>query len=159
MTWAARPAEPAFHIMTATELATILDRVESLSNCDGINNVGGAGTSTSASYANMAGTSVVNLTKKETATRLFVGAAITSYSTATATTQDTAVAIAGTDYQIMSFSFSTANKQDFQVGYRYISSIAAGAVTVQLRWKRNAGAGTLTTDTFSWISLFVAECG
>lgn len=161
MTWAARPAMPAFHIPTATELATILDQIEALSNCDGINLASAVDSTTSATYVNMAATSSFAFTKKLAATRLRIDMHVTWYNVTNSSVAKFGVAIGGTDYDVcelqQELSAAAAEKQ--ASGVRYISGLAAGAYTVQGRWLRVSGAGTPSRATTDWISISAQECG
>lgn len=119
----------------------------------------GAGTTTSASYANMAATSSVNITKASANTRLRIQFASTSFVTgAGSTVVQFGVAVNGTDYDISRIFFNPASTHlACPTGVVYISGLAANIWTVQARWKRVSGTGVVTTDINDWITIDAQE--
>jgi hypothetical protein len=119
----------------------------------------GAGTTTSASYANMAATSSTNLTKASAATRLRIEFACTTFVTTTGSTvTQFGVLVNGTDYDISRMFFNPVSTHlACPTGVVYISGLAANIWTVQARWKRVSGTGTCTTDVNDWITIDVQE--
>lgn len=132
--------------------------LNALANAAGINNATGAGTTTSGSYANIAATSSFSFTKQHNSTGLFVAVALIHYAATNTAVSKLGVLINGTDYDLVgSYPFGVAGQQQCAVGFRRIPSINAGTYTIQGRWLRVSGTGTLTTDANGWISLHALE--
>lgn len=127
-------------------------------NQDGINNVAGASSTTSATFVNLPATSSFSFTKLHTSTRLKAEMHVTCFiATATGGVRF-ALQIAGTDYDIAGYTFNATADHRQISGTRYLpAGIAAGALTIQGRWRRNGGAGTLNIDAGDWLSISVAE--
>jgi len=123
----------------------------------GLNTTSGGGTTTSASYVDVPSSSVTSITKVSSSTHLFVFLRATFYSTSTSTAALFGVGIGGTDYDMGYMFQDTAFLRLPVSGIRIISGIAAGAVTVQGRWKRPSGAGTLTMLTSDHINITAVE--
>lgn len=118
----------------------------------------GAGTTTSATYANMPATSSQAVTKASAGTRLRIEFSCSSFVTVASTVTSFAVLVNGVDTDISRLFFNPASTHEAcPTGIVYISGLAAGAWTVQARWKRTSGTGTLTLDANDWISLDVME--
>lgn len=118
----------------------------------------GAGTTTSSSYANMPATSSVNITKASASTRLRIEFAVTTFVTVASTIVQFGVSVNGTDYDISRLFFNPASTHEScPTGVVYISGLAASVWTVQARWKRISGTGTVTTDANDWITLDAQE--
>lgn len=117
------------------------------------------GTTTSASYVDIAGASF-SFTKIGSAsqTSIKVDIHIGSYSTVSATTMKLGALINGTDYDLTQFTFNAANNHLTQSGLAVITGIAAGAYTIKGRWKRTAGSGTLTqASADDWVAMAATE--
>lgn len=119
----------------------------------------GTDTTTSASYANMAGTGSTTsftFTKVLASTRVKVEIDA-SWTAVTNTAQIRVGALVnGTDYDCAGMLL-TAAAWGTVSGFAIISGLAAGAYTIQARWKRPAGTGTATRDTNAWLALSAAE--
>lgn len=122
---------------------------------------GGAGDSTvSGTYVNLAGTSTVSFTKVVTSSRLILRLSAAFFITASAgTTAMFGLLINGVDYDVASFGTGTLSANVLAVGYALVAGgvVSAGTYTVQGRWKRSGGAGTLNRDTATMISFEVEE--
>lgn len=154
-------ASDALYVVSAG--GTTLKVCPSWSGISAAATTSGADTTTSATYVNMAGTgSATSLTfvkqQDDTAVRVRIefGAFVTT-------------AIAGVDYGFR------VNSLDFQVG-RFLfnttaqhlplsstggiaaGALAAGTYTVQARWKRYTGTGTLNRNADDWLAMTVEEC-
>lgn len=117
-----------------------------------------AGTTTSGTYANMPATSSVNLTKASANTRLRIEFACTTFVTVASTIVQFGVLVNSTDYDISRLFFNPASThQACPTGVVYISGLAANIWTVQARWRRVSGTGTVTTDANDWVTLDVQE--
>lgn len=123
----------------------------------------GSDTTTSATYVDMGGTGSTtsfSFTKAFDETRIQVTAMVGMWC-ATATAQvDVAVHIGGTDYQLGHYSFDAASARRSLAFQGYIPAGAgtAGTYTLQARWKRSTGTGTLTRDVLDWFAFSAQEC-
>jgi hypothetical protein len=121
----------------------------------------GTDTTTSSSYANMAGTGAVtsfSFTKREAGTRIKV----TMHCSYSSVTNNAQIAIAaridGTDYEVAIGATAASGQAKTVSGVAFVSSIAAGTYTVQGRWKRNSGTGTATRTTNNdWLTIVCEE--
>lgn len=127
-----------------------------LSNCDGINETFGAATTTSASYADM-NSSALSFEKVSSASRLRVDMSLALFSTIASTKAQFGVSIAGTDYDVCNIFISPANSIMSTSGTAFIDGIDAGSLTIQPRWLRSSGTGTLTTTSAESITMAVCE--
>lgn len=118
-----------------------------------------AGTTTSATYANMPATSSQAVTKASAGTRLRIEFSCSSFATvAVNTITSFAVLVNSVDYDISRFYFNnTSEHHACPTGVVYVSGLAAGAWTVQARWKRTSATGTCGLDANDWITLDVME--
>jgi hypothetical protein len=105
----------------------------------------------------MPGTSSLAFTKDANATKLVVTLNTSATSTATATVVRLAIRVAGTDYDCAHMAFNAAATHLPLHCTIVIDSIAEGAQTIQARWRRVSGAGTIAQDTNDWINLTVQE--
>lgn len=128
-------------------------------NVNGINNAGASDTTTSATYVNLAGTSSFSFTKFLDSTRLLVTINTSCFVTVAATEVRYAVRINSTDFDVANFFFNPTSTHLQTSGTRIIvaASVPAGAHTVQGRWRRVSGTGTLTRDAGDWLSIAVTE--
>lgn len=120
----------------------------------------GTTTTTSAAYVNMAGTGAqtsFSFTKLRSDTDLVVFMAVSRYDATSASTAMYGVNINSTDYDMMLHILNQTLNHQFAAAQRNISGLAAGAYTVQARWKRQGGTGTLTRDNLDWLSVHVME--
>jgi hypothetical protein len=123
----------------------------------------GSDTTTSDTYVNLAGTGAVtsvSFTKLVSTTRIRVALAGTFFTSAATTGAMFGVNIGGTDYDVIRHSHNTAGtsiRLPFS-GFAFVAAgVAAGNYTVQGRWRRTAGAGTLTRDNNDWLSIEAME--
>jgi hypothetical protein len=118
-------------------------------------------TTTSATYVNMAGTgSVTSFTfvKRFASTRIKVDLDATFSTSATGSGPKFGVRINGADYDLCQIGANAPSAVHTQAsGVKYISGIPAGTYTIQGRWLRLAGAGTLTRDFNDWLAISAAE--
>lgn|GEM_PF-6592809 len=120
----------------------------------------GTDTTTSSSYANMAGTGSTtsfSFTKVLAATVVKVSIAASWVSNTAASTVEIGVLVDGTDYPCKRLPVVSGAGVD-QVGWAYISGLAAGTYTIQARWRRSTGTGTPTRAADQWLCLSAAEC-
>lgn len=142
-----------FRCYEGTEWKDCVSLVES----HGTTNAGAAATTTSATYVNMPGTSSLAFTKKATSTKLVVTLNTSFWSTVNGTASRIAVRIDTTDYDCTNFYFNTANEHTQLSCTVVISGSAAGSKTLQARWRRVSGTGTLQMDTNDWTGITVIE--
>lgn len=123
-----------------------------------ISNTPASGTTASATPANIPGTSSFAFTKKLASSNLIIAMGLVTFSTAVDTTLGLGVLIGGTDTTVTQFRHTTANEYRQAFGINQISGLAAGAYTIQGRWFRVAGAGTVTLTTVeTWLTLGCLE--
>lgn len=137
-------------------LAALDARIAMVANSAGINNAAGAGTHSTASYANVPATSSFSFTKLQNSTALRVDFHLTFLSTVNSTEAGFGVLINGVDYDVCQVAINESNSHRQVSGVRRITGITAGVYTIQARWKRVSGTGVLTT-TGDWISLHAME--
>lgn len=127
------------------------------SNSESINDVMGADTTTSAAYVNLAAPSSLTFTKRNDDTRLYCDLNVVVSATVAAARADFAIEVDGTDNDIIAFFISGITVNQSVSGVLHISNVAAGTYTVQVRWKRGSGVGTLSVGTPNRLSLGVFE--
>lgn len=148
---------PAGGRPTGTQLTNI-----QYQNEEGVSNqavTSGTDTTTSASYANLAGTgSVTSFTfnKVLASTRVIVRVEAGWQSITNTANTRFGVNVAGTDYDCAQ-GLAQTGQNLLQAGFAIISGLAAGAYTVQGRWRRVGGAGTPTRTTNEWLAISAAE--
>lgn len=119
-----------------------------------------AGSTTSASYVDMPAGSSKAFTKLNAAvSQLRVQFSASSFVTgAAATVCQYGIRVNGVDYDISRQYFNAvSDHRTCPAGVFYVTGLAAGAWTVQGRWKRTTGTGTLAVDSGDWISIDVSE--
>lgn len=125
-----------------------------------LNTAQGAGTTTSATYVDLPATSSLSFTKLYDAAEtklcvsLSVGARIT---VATFTAVRFGVRINGADYDVAHTEIADLSKHGTMSGEREVTGIPAGTYTVQVRYRRVSGGGTINVDSNDWLSLTVEE--
>lgn len=114
---------------------------------------------TSSTYVNMTGTSSFSFTKDYSDTDVKVEMALTFFSSSTGSGVRYGVRINSTDYNVGKYSqtLPTAGVHLPTSGIAFISGIPAGTYTVQGRWLRLAGAGTLSRASTDWLSISATE--
>jgi hypothetical protein len=117
----------------------------------------GPTSTTSATYVNMPGTSSVAFTKEDGSTKLVVTLNVSAFAAAAATIAQYGILVAGTDYNCTQLFYNTANEHAHVSCTIVIDSIAAGAQTIQARWKRSGVVGNITQDAGDWLNLTVQE--
>jgi hypothetical protein len=146
---------PPAHTHTATVLGE--------NGIAGVATTSGANQITSTTYVSMAGTGSVtsfSLVKALTSTRTRIEMSATFYTSVATSGARFGVLINGVDYDVCQLRADIPANQRLQVsGFIYIgaSVIAAGTWTVQGRWLRTEGAGTLTRDTGDWLAISARE--
>lgn len=135
-------------------------RLNALPNCKGVwLNPSGSSTTTSSSFADTASTSSVSFTKVDDQSRLRVDFHATCYVTGSVPDEvEFAVRFNSVDYLIAEGRLETASVHKQFSGVRIITvNAAAGTYTVQGRWRRSSGSGTITMDTNDFLSFAVSE--
>lgn len=123
-----------------------------------------SGTMTSSTYVDLpSGTSSsLSFTKYRTASAILVHMKILAFSATNGSTGlRLGVRINSTDYDVALGYYTTANAYAPASGVALVASgLTAGTYTVQARWKRSSGTGTITTaDTISELDMSVREVG
>jgi hypothetical protein len=129
----------------------------SIVNENGVGAAGVADATSSAAYANLLGTSSFAFTKQDAASRLKVTIHAGGFVSVAGTKPMYGVLLGATDYDVVSQTINTINAHTNVSGFSYLSGVAAGAYTVQGRWRRAAGAGSITRNTEDWLSISVKE--
>lgn len=131
-------------------------------SCNSINAqavTSGTDTTTSGTFVNMAGTGSVtsfNFSKLYANTRIRADVHCSAYATGAAADFEVAVRINATDYVVFKEAVLLNTRLPYS-GVRFISSVPVGNYTVQMRWRRSGGSGTLTRDTANWMSVACSE--
>lgn len=106
-----------------------------------------SGTNTSAIYANLPGTSSTVITKRVPETQLRCELHTSCWvNGAVPTSTEFGIRINGVDYPLVYQTISASFTHRYFYGSAILPGIAAGALSVQLRWRRAAGTGTATVD-------------
>lgn len=121
----------------------------------------GTDTTTSATYVNLAGTgSVTSLSfvKRFTATAIEIAMHPTCYFQTAQAGAKFGARVNSVDYDVCRCVPATVNEH-FQVSgvAKVAAGLAAGTYTIQARWLRFIGTGTLTRDVNDWFSMSARE--
>jgi hypothetical protein len=151
----------AGQFLTASSLMALVDAARN--STAGINgqalSAGASETTTSATFVNCAGTGSTtsfSWTKKRSDTDALLKIDASALNATANAYIRFALRINGTDYELAGGAAGTI-QSDFS-GERVVSGIPAGTYTVQVRWRRSAGAGTPTRNENCWLSASVTEC-
>lgn len=123
----------------------------------------GSDTRSNGTYANLAGTGSVtsfSFTKALTSTRIRIDMSATFFSSVSTSGARFGVLVDGVDYDVCQLRATVAvNEHVTAAGFVYIgaSVVAAGSITVQGRWLRAEGGGTLTRDPADWLAISARE--
>jgi hypothetical protein len=124
----------------------------------------GDNTTTSGTYANFPGTSSFSFTKNAASTKLVVNISLSLWDAANMNTlAKVGVLVNGTDVDCGQFFFSTPASGTELAVHRpiacsvVISSVPAGSQTIQVRWSRASGTGTLHFDSNDRLSATAQE--
>ncbi len=120
----------------------------------------GTDTTTSGSYVNLGGTgsqTSFSFVKRYGGTRVRAQLSASLYSSVAGSGAMLGVRINGVDYDVVMTEVSTINERVNNVGVAYLVGVPAGTWTVQGRWRRFNGAGTMTRDVFDWLSIEARE--
>lgn len=113
---------------------------------------------TSATYVSLTDSSSVSIVKNRSDTQLSVDLRVSCFLTgATNSKPSFAVQVNSTDYEIVASLINPVSTHEFMAGLRLISGIPAGTYTVQARWLRVSGTGTLNRNSDDWFGLTVYE--
>jgi hypothetical protein len=119
----------------------------------------GTDTTTSATYANLAGTGSTtsfSFTKVLTSTNLFVTVHAGFLAATNSAICRFGVLVNGVDNDCGQ-DIQAAGDYIGVSGFAIISGLSAGTYTIQGRWRRVGGTGTCTRDTNTWYALEAAE--
>ncbi len=148
--------------LEATSTGVTINGHSTYPNSAGHETVATAGTSdtiASTSFANLGGSGhSFSFTKQRSNTRLRIDCSHTFTVTNADTGAEFGVRINGTDYRVATLPGSLSLTHHFTAsGVRHISGVPAGTYTVQGRWRRTNGTGTVTRDTNDWSSTSCME--
>lgn len=117
-----------------------------------------ADTTTSAAYVSMTDTFSVTFTKNRADTRLEIDMVVSCFLSVAGNTKPSfAAQVSGTDYEIVAMLINPISQHSIFTGKVFVPGIAAGALTIQGRWRRVAGTGQLNRNTDDWVGLTVRE--
>jgi len=119
----------------------------------------GNDTTTSASYVSLAGTGSVtsfSFTKVWASTRVELSIAAGWSPTTSSAGVTFGMRIDSTDYDCVKDVKGTG-VVGTPSGFAVVTGLAAGTYTVQARWKRHTGTGTLNRDTNHWLAILAKE--
>lgn len=115
----------------------------------------GSTTTTSASYVDMATGSSMTFSKLHADTVLLVWMRKNWFATSANTVASFGVGVNGADYDTSGPATTEASSWQPDSGFVRITGLPAGTYTIQGRWKRVSGAGTLSSG--SWFSMLAME--
>lgn len=114
-----------------------------------------AGTVAAAGFVNWPAPSSMSLVKRFDATNIHVRVNVVTSSNAVNTVAQIGVLVNGVDNIVTDLTMNAANVQEQGTGDLVITGLNAGTYTIQLRWQRTAGAGTVSAA--ARISMFAEE--
>jgi hypothetical protein len=117
----------------------------------------GSTTTASGSYVDMpTGSTLAGFTKHHADTALLVYMDVNWVSAGSGNTfARFAVQISGADYDVSGGVVTEVSSWQSKAGFVRIAGLPAGTYTIQGRWRRSSGSGTLTAN--DWFSLLVVE--
>lgn len=122
-----------------------------------------SGTLTSTSYLDVPGVASTSFsfTKYAQASAIEIRMKSLAFSTGTSTGLRLGVRISSTDYDVALAYYTSANIYVPVSGFAQVAAgLAAGTYTVQARWKRDSGSGTITTSSsISELDMSAREVG
>jgi len=125
---------------------------------NGLSAAAGTSSTTSTSYSNLPAPSSLTFTKSANGTKLLISVSTSWRTSVNPSATMLGLNISGTDYDCTRTTFNAANAHQQISCSLVVSSIPAGSVTVQLRWKIFSGTSpTLNIDTNDWVSISVLE--
>lgn len=119
----------------------------------------GSNTSTSTSYANLGSpASIASFVKQFTATAILVWMDVTVSAVTAAAAAKFGVQVNGVDYDVSLLNELLVGDNLQCSGVAIVAAgVAAGTYTIQGRFKRNGGTGTVTLGTNDWCSMAALE--
>lgn len=131
----------------------------SIINENGVGAASATDSTTSATYVNMAGASTsFSFTKASSGTRLKATMNVGAFISGAANTRPGfAVQIGSTDYDVVGMTINPLATHTINAGFVYLSGIAAGTYTVQGRWRRISGTGTLARNSEDPVAISILE--
>lgn len=143
----------------ATNFVTARLGVAVPSNVESFNELEGSDTTTSAAYVDLAAPSSVTFTKRNVDTKILCQLNVVVFAAADTARADFAIAANGVDHDIISCFISNIAVNESVSGVVELPDIPTGVHTIQVRWRRGSGAGTLTIGSPNRISLMAMEVG
>lgn len=132
-------------------------KLNAITNGAGLNNATGSGSTGLTSYVDFPATSSFSFTKIQAATIIKIDFHTLCYTTQSGDVASFGVRINGTDYEVCRRSFSASSVIVQASGTKRIPSIPAGTYTVQIRYKRQSGSGSVTIQANDWVSCDATE--
>lgn len=120
----------------------------------------GSDTTTSGTNVNLAGTGSVtsfSFVKRYAGTRIRLELSVSCFCQTANSTGIFGVRINAVDYDVVNLSPAPLGTRLGLVGVRYITGVGAGTWTVQGRWRRSLGTGTLVRNTEDWLTIDARE--
>ena len=146
-------------LVVGTTASVSTPHLPSVGNLNTTGPTGGNDDTTSASFANMAGSGAVtsfSFTKRYAASAVWLDMTAWMFSATSASDTEIAVQIDGVYYAI--FEGAVALNVHIPVnGHRKLTGITSGVKTIQARWRRSAGSGTLRRNAGDWLSITAME--
>lgn len=128
---------------------------------NGVATTSGNNDTTSASFVSLAGTGSVtsfNFTKRYTDSRIKVQMNATCFCITSVSNADFGVLINGTDTFMFRIILTATSQRVTGVGGIVdVSGVPAGVHSIQGRWRRATGTGTLRRDTGDWLYISALE--
>lgn len=144
--------------LRGSQLGTVLSAVSAITNIEGLWIAAmSAGSTTSASYTNLPGSASFSFTKQEASSRLLVYMNWSARVGTAVKQTEGAVQIGVTDYQITHQEIPAIAQHWEMSNIRIITGVAAGATTIQGRYRSNDGVTTVTIDSNDVLSMLCLE--
>jgi hypothetical protein len=122
------------------------------------NNDAVSDTTTSISFVDLAGgITISNFVKMRSDTAIEVDMRVSMTTTVANTRVGVAARIDGVDTQVTALTINPINTHTFVTGKENVLGISAGVYTIQGRWRRAAGTGTLTRNSDDWVTMAARE--
>lgn len=151
--------------LSVTGTAFDQSKLTNLMSGDSVSNAAVTATTdstSSTSFVNMAGTGSVtsiSFTKKyaSSISKLCVTVVAGLYVSNADTRGTIAVQIAGNDFPVFQTATQAVNEHEQYTSTIYVGGVAAGATTIQARWRRHVGTGSLNRGVDDWLTIDVKE--
>lgn len=150
-------------LFSAGDDAGLADKLNALSNVAGMHSgLTGTATTTSGTMVDFPAPSSVSFVKRRGSSETSIKASLLLSGVRGTVANDfvsAALRINGVDTEFASLMLATAGLRQPLVGFAIITGVPAGTYTVQMRWRRAGGTGTLTSDANDRLAIQVEEVG